>query len=115
MEGSGKPIVTADYQNFDDVAVSSPPPTYESSRGLEGPNAGPSVVPSRYQRSSEREDNLAADLRQTACGRRRTRRTTRRTPHYKIDADSDEGSDNSTIDEDYDVDSIMSSIEEGLT
>ena len=46
---------------------------------------------------------------------RRGRRTTRRVPHYKIDADSDEGSDNSTIDENYDVASISSSIEEGLT
>ena len=46
---------------------------------------------------------------------RRTRRTTRRVPHYKIEADSDAGSDNSTIDENYDVTSIASSIDEGLT
>ena len=46
---------------------------------------------------------------------RRTRRTTRRVPHYKIEADSDGGSDNSTVDEDYEVASLLSSIDEGLT
>ena len=61
------------------------------------------------------DSSLAADLQQTASGRRKTRRTTRRTPHYKIDADSDAGSDDSTVDEDYEVASILSSIEEGLT
>ena len=71
---------------------------------------GKSALPSRYQQSSRLEE----DLRNTASGKRRTRRTTRRTPHYKIDADSDE-SDTSSIDEDYDVDSIFSSIEENLT
>ena len=97
MEDSEKPAVTAEYQSFNDVNESSLPSTYESSRR----DGGLSALPSRYQRNTEADSNLAADLQQTASGRRKTRRTTRRTPHYKIDADSDAGSDDSTVDEGY--------------
>ena len=108
MEDSEKPAVTAEYQSFNDVSESSPPPTYESSRG----DGGSSALPSRYQRYTVADSSLATDLQQTASERRKTRR---RTPHYEIDADSDAGSDDSTVDEDYEVASILSSIEEGLT
>ena len=113
-----KPVISSEYQNFDAVdnsANKSPPPTYESAHVTGGGGGGEKVVvPSRYLTGGDKR--LAEDLRVTANGgRRRTRRTTRRQPHYKIDADSDEGSNNSSIDEDYEVASILSSIEEGLT
>ena len=57
---------------------------------------------------------LEQDLINTANGTRGTRQATRKKQVYQVNPDSDEGSD-STIDEDYDVDSILSSIEEGLT
>ena len=104
--------VSAEYQNFDTVANGGdPPPAYASTSGGES-----SVIPSRYQRSSETDSSLAEDLQRTASGRRdRTRRKSiRRTANYRIDADSEEGSD-STVDEDYEVASILSSIPEGLT
>ena len=104
MDDSEKPVVTAEYQSFNDVSESSPPPTYESSKGYHG---GSSALPSRYQRNTEADSNLAADLQQTASGRRRAGRTTRRRPHYKIDT----GSNDSTVDEDYKVASFLSSID----
>ena len=73
------------------------------------------VIPSRYRTRSEGDSTLEKDLIKTANGGRRTRRTTRRSsPHFKIDADT-EFSDDSSIDEGYEVASILSSIDERLS
>lgn len=112
------PVISSEYKSYDDSpAKSSPPPTYENTSGNgSGERGAAAVIPSRYRPTAEADKNLADDLRRTADGKkRRTRRTTRRTPHYRIDADSDEDSNSSSVDEDYDVNSILSSIEEGLT
>ena len=120
LEGSQVQVVDNEYQNYETAeatAVGSqytppPPPTYENTRDSGGETA---VLPLRYQVKTAGENTLAEDLRRTANGTsRRTRRTTRRTPHYKIDADT-EFSDDSSIDEGYEVDSILSSIDERLT
>ena len=103
MEDSEKAAISAGYQSFDSINASSHP-----TKG-----GGNSAIPSRYLTGGGRDENLAEDLRKTA--RRTRRRTTRKTLHWRIEADSDAGSDDSSIDEDYEVASITSSIEEGLT
>ena len=90
------------------VAINTGYTNYGHRSTNERENSASANLPPRYQSSSQ----LADDLRLTASGVRRTRKRSR-TPHRKIDAD--ESSDASSIDEDYEVDSILSSIEEGLT
>ena len=123
MDDYQVPVVSTDYHNIESVTdLTSLPPSYESTSQSESRRGTQNSIPSRYQRTTEvdgRNSSLADDLRRTAEGRgRRTRRTGRTAAQQprRIDADTvDVGSDDSSVDEDYEVASILSSIEERLT
>lgn len=123
MDDYQVPVVSTDYHNIESVTdPTSPPPSYQSTSQSESRRGTQNSIPSRYQRTTEvdgHNSSLADDLRRTAEGRgRRTRRTGRTAAQQprRIDADTvDAGSDNSSVDEDYEVASILSSIEERLT
>lgn len=123
MDDYQVPVVSTDYYNIESVTdPTSLPPSYESTSQSESRRGTQNSIPSRYQRTTEvdgRNSSLADDLRRTAEGRgRRTRRTGRTAAQQprRIDADTvDVGSDDSSVDEDYEVASILSSIEERLT